>query len=312
VSPPNDTPTISEQAEPTADGRQSTTPTAQSIIGDTDKPLPPLLPTPSSPSLHRGTLHRRQPAGHDDSEPIGLFPRRRPVTMSFSDDVAGIFDSIGQSDPAKELGLPPDSLRLRDRTASANSGLPTKKFPTDLGRSMSIDSPRKERLAVPSPITQRTSSLPRNSSPQATPGAPLSRSSSASSSTRQHPSLTLPDLGSPIRVNSSDFGPDMNGHADTTIKARTETPASMRLVTSPKVDDVKGLNIITETLAKSTFTSQPLSPKPPIEEEVTPTTPTRLPGEDAEEKGRRLACEFLDDDFSSIQRDKVAEFLGGP
>jgi hypothetical protein len=34
--------------------------------------------------------------------------------------------------------------------------------------------------------------------------------------------------------------------------------------------------------------------------------------EDEEEKGRRLACEFLDNDFSSMSSDKVAEFIGGP
>ena len=48
----------------------------------------------------------------------------------------------------------------------------------------------------------------------------------------------------------------------------------------------------------------------------TPTTPKRTNGaptaEDDEEKGRRLACEFLDDDYSSVQVDRVAEFLGGP
>jgi hypothetical protein len=35
------------------------------------------------------------------------------------------------------------------------------------------------------------------------------------------------------------------------------------------------------------------------------------PGEDDEEKGRRLACELLDDDFSTIAYDKAAIFLGG-
>jgi hypothetical protein len=34
--------------------------------------------------------------------------------------------------------------------------------------------------------------------------------------------------------------------------------------------------------------------------------------EDDEEKGRRLACEFLEDDFKSMAYDKIAMFLGGP
>lgn len=34
--------------------------------------------------------------------------------------------------------------------------------------------------------------------------------------------------------------------------------------------------------------------------------------EDEEEKGRRIACELLEDNFKSIPYDKVAMFLGGP
>ena len=33
--------------------------------------------------------------------------------------------------------------------------------------------------------------------------------------------------------------------------------------------------------------------------------------EDDEEKGRRLACEVLENDFSNISADRVAMFLGG-
>jgi hypothetical protein len=37
-----------------------------------------------------------------------------------------------------------------------------------------------------------------------------------------------------------------------------------------------------------------------------------MDGETDEEKGRKLACEFLDDDFTSVPHDRVAEFLGRP
>jgi len=147
-----------------------------------------------------------------------------------------------------------------------------------------------------------------------------------------HPSLAPPQLASPIDADTSDFGPDLNGSLDTTLKARQNdlgplSPASVRLVTSPRLSDgnINGLNLTAEGLAKSSFLASSAwgrqSPLPrlannqqdEIEVVKTPTTPAHDSTEEAdEEKGRRLACEFLDDDFSSIQLEKVAEFLGGP
>ena len=377
----------SEEAPMPQEGRQSKTPTGRRVTDQTtgdsaEKPSPAVQGLPetlsTSSSMTQGTMHRRQPAAHsndDEEDPppdLSLLHRpspRRPVTTSFSDDVAGIFDSIGHSDPAKELGLPPDSLRLHEKT-NIVSDTKSAKFPADLGRSMSTDSPRKgkERLAAPIPVSQRTSSLPRNGSssthsvvspklarrttsspipsprpfnPEEASLVPPPRShshASISSSGKQskdiglHPTVAIPNLGLPIQVGNSDFGPDMNGSTDTTIKARQTDyspapPASVRLVTSPRLNDggIKGLDMTSDSLAKSTFVESSARDKQSstprishaqgkeVEEVKTPIMPSQDPEDDAEEeKGRRLACEFLDDDFSSVQPDKVAEFLGGP
>lgn len=418
-------------------GLRSATPTGRrdgaiSTSTGSDKPLPPIQPSPGAtplqsfshsrdPDLGTGTLHRRQPAAHGDDGDDGVLDEdspsqigliqpspRQPVTMSFSDDVAGIFDAIGQSEPAKELGLPPDSMRIRERAHSADvamsngAGGGKTRFPTDLGRS-STDTPRRGsqgKLGVPQPsVTTRTSSLPTNGSPrpgtagaamlsQRTTSSPtpapqvalfvptktgdeggaremslippsrtVSRSSSTSSRRRTrtdngaYPSLVPPpNLGSPLLVQASDFGhsvpsPSAGGEGEMdpeearggdTIKLRKEaeplpplSPASVRLVITPSLETPrKGLSVTTEGLLRSNLIGASAwgrqSPSPrsssrttdSIEIVHTPTTPRRVNGaptaEDDEEKGRRLACEFLDDDFSSVQADKVAEFLGGP
>jgi hypothetical protein len=55
------------------------------------------------------------------------------------------------------------------------------------------------------------------------------------------------------------------------------------------------------------------SPEPAIRsDDAMEVVLTPGPSEDDEEKGRRLACELLDDDFSTIAYEKAAIFLGGP
>lgn len=312
-------------------------------------------------------MHRRQPADAFDDESRYQNQRaspspRRPVTMSFSDDVAGIFDTIGQSDPAKELGLPPESFRIRDRTKSGDISISRIRFPADLGRSTSNDNPRKDqKLVVPGPISLRTSSLPNGGSPRIDSGASLqqrspsspvpssrpledslvlptsvSRSSSSSSRRRTktdtgtYPSLVAPNLGSPLQIGEADFAPKSTGE-DTTLRANREaelpplSPASVRLVNSPQVSSIAGSGFSGRSGAHGAIATPwgRSSPAPRAPSTVTDNMEiVKTPigsrrgqedtDEDDEEKGRRLACEFLENDFSSVQADKVAEFLGGP
>lgn len=197
----------------------------------------------------RKSQHIRQPASADDTHPS---PGQLAVAI-FSDDMAGMLSGIGESQPAKELGLPPESLRLRDRK-SPSFDIPREKFPPDLGRSAS------SAVSVPS----RTSSLLKLEPPVRS----LSRSSSSSS--RRRP--------------ETDFGPTDTSQ-DATLKARVApspySSGSMRLVPSRQSVHAPSLGEPIET-------------------------------EDEEEKGRRLACEFLENDESTLPYDKVAEYLGGP
>lgn len=372
------TPTMAAEERfdsPQEQGRQSVTPTgrrpSESSPRAIDKPLPeyPSSPSVSMPSSRSeskfGTMHRRQPADNFDEDSRNDARRaapspRRPATMSFSDDVAGIFDTIGQSEPAKELGLPPDSLRIRERTGSGDIPASRNRFPADLGRSTSVDSPmRGQKLTVPAPVAQRTSSLPSGGSPrldgtssipQRSPSSPgpsprplddalippasVSRSSSTSSRRRTktdngaYPSLIPPNLGSPLRIGDSDFAP-VKGFDSATLRAKKEpelpplSPASVRLVTTPQLNRVNGSGFSAngDQSAKPWGRSSP-TPRVPsggtdsVEIVKTPTGSRRgrngEDDEDDEERGRRLACEFLDNDFSSMQSDKVAEFIGGP
>jgi PH/SEC7 domain-containing protein len=356
-------------------GRQSITPTGRrpsdNMVSNLDKPLPSIDPSQISPipsfrdpnrsAPAHATLHRRQPAESNDERHSPDYVLRAspgpPASSTFSADVVGIFASIGQSDPSKELGLAPDSLCTRNRSFDVPA--PSKnRFPVDLGRSASIDSPARQAGTEPVlsiPVAPRTSSLPINGSLQpASEEVPVSsrsrRLSSPSPSPRNLPAedLTLKpssskvdyafggfhsglghddqsgrsgrvsqDRGSQQLVNS-DFGPK-NELLDDTIRgpkssdtAVTQTP-SVRLVSAPRV-------------GKESRSSEP----PTLGEPVGQTSPTgrKTPGDDGrpdsaqppsaddedddEEKGRRMACEFLDSDYSSVPLEKVAEFLGGP
>lgn len=94
-------------------------------------------------------------------------------------------------------------------------------------------------------------------------------------------------------------------------------PSKPRVTSSPNPlpDDVFGQ----ATLGEPLF-GPPLSPKPSSVRLVTSPrlvqspdiadTVLDVPPEDDEERGRRLACEYLENDYES--QDKVAIFLGGP
>nr|XP_019047599.1 hypothetical protein I302_04215 [Kwoniella bestiolae CBS 10118]OCF26529.1 hypothetical protein I302_04215 [Kwoniella bestiolae CBS 10118] len=358
------------QSSPVYDGRTSVTPTNERRVSGNsnlsmDKPLPAVVEPEDGPRRTPSTSlrvsgHTRQPASaaYEESPPLNVPPVKpsaSPATQAihtFKSDMAGMLASIGQTEPAKELGLPPDSIRLgRNRTISTETARePVKnRFPTELGRSASI----KDNTSHLSPIpNQRTSSLPSGSPqldriiPKRTTSSPspnpsmngdsslmpnqqvISRSSSRSSGKKSpaHSTVPSPNRSPSLRRNKKSF--DEGGSP--------LVPSSVRLVSSPKQSEnsiIAPLNLTSEGLAKSNFiNSSPWGKQTPrmmsapgaysnndqskddqLEVVNTPPETPRTPHEeDEEEKGRRLACEFLEDNFVSVPGEKVAEFLGGP
>jgi hypothetical protein len=103
-----------------------------------------------------------------------------------------------------------------------------------------------------------------------------------------------------------DFGPPLDG-PDSTIRARqasafdSPAPPSVRLVASLRLPSSPLDEIAPDDMGDSrSFLGS-------AEAELSAPIP-----EDDEEQGRRLACEFLENDFSSMSQEKVAIFLGGP
>jgi PH/SEC7 domain-containing protein len=365
---------------PEGSGRASATPTEKArrrVSGASmlslDKPLPAIRPeADAGPSTAprrsvSSSMHVRQPAStvHDESPPrqaistvpesslpISPSPARALAMKTFTDDVNGMLDGFGQTDPAKELGLPPESLRQKSRNNSI------KRFPVDLGRSVSAEPPRGEgKMLSPGTVPlpgQRTSSLPLISAGKEFEHAPghvngvrsasspqppaegslsvqpqsISRTSSSSSRRRTrtgelHDRSTTP-LGSPLLASGDrDFLPSLLHKEDSTIRSRGTmqlepplplpplSPQSIRLVTSarPETPSQNGdtpLTVTSDQIVKSSFGTQGNGP-------WGKQSPSRSnSGVEDEEKGRRLACEFLEGDERSVQGDKVAEFLGGP
>ncbi|RXK42093.1 hypothetical protein M231_00450 [Tremella mesenterica] len=347
-----------------------------------DKPLPPLQHQSSSPAPSKTSIsntptltesntmrriseirksgHIRQPAdtifeGQEQiRSPISNPSNTNspgPATMdSFTRTVDGMFDLIGQSDVARELGLPPESVRSKsksrnpDKTRSLDLEVPKDihgKILSDLGRSNSHEN--RKRLVTEnkgergqnSPVPGfRTTSLPNTS-----PSLPPSPKTKVDSGIRPKASSDPPEEiirskpVTPILVTPNDFGPLLIDK-DATIKAKPETPLSpgtVKLVTQR--EELGKLGIDTSAGNDTTDTGRPGpsafggssvwrqqsqghgkvgSDTVKEEEDETVTTPTNTMKEDDEEKGRRLACEFLEDDFSHISQERVAEFLGGP
>jgi len=273
----------------------------------------------SPTSTQRRTMHSRQPASdafdNDDNRPPLTTPQK--ALASFSEDVNGMFSGIGETHLANELGLPPDSLRVNDRTKSNQSNITTSsgRFPSDLGKKSTHDRP--------SPVPSRTTSLPATPSlaPLAahrTPSSPmpsmaeplstpLSRTSSIKSVKRPQLEPAPADFG-PTRTDGDTYKARQREISNSTITGSTYGGASVRLVASPRPS-----SIFTSPAASTNGVEWHKSPEvgtqrdDPVEVVITPG-----PGEDDEEKGRRLACELLDDDFSNIAYEKAAMFLGGP
>jgi PH/SEC7 domain-containing protein len=264
-------------------------------------------------------MHSRQPASdafdNDDKRPPLTTPQK--ALASFSEDVNGMFSGIGETHLANELGLPPDSLRVKDRTKSNQSNITTNsgRFPSDLGKKSTHDRP--------SPVPSRTTSLPATPSlatlaAQRTPSSPmpsmadplptpLSRTSSIKSVKKPQLEPAPADFG-PSRTNGDTYKARQREISNSTITGSTYGSASIRLVASPRPS-----SIFTSPAASTNGVEWHKSPEAgtqrddPVEVVITPG-----PGEDDEEKGRRLACELLDDDFSTIAYEKAAIFLGGP
>ena len=312
-------------------------------------------------------MHTRQPAGSemddDASSPesgLDSSSHRRVIT-SFSDDIAGMLDQFGQSDPAKELGLPPESLRSKDRSTSMDTARGIIRiFPSEQGRSSSAeprnDSARSSRLLSPVP-TPRASSLylaspnldgsRRTPSPTSSvhstlpPPRSTSRNSSRSSQHRERedgPSHAISNvlLGSPLQVGK-DFDPQAES-SDLTLRGKRRvddtrplSPQSVRLISSPRPDDTHQmdlgpLNLTSEAVARSTFIASsawgsqsrksliatPSLSRDPVNVVASPVPVPPPCDEEDEERGRRLACEFLENDYGHVAADKIAMFLGGP
>ncbi|WVQ97714.1 hypothetical protein IAU59_004828 [Kwoniella sp. CBS 9459] len=355
-------------ASPAYDGRTSVTPT-----GDRTGLEGSLAsgsrggPSGSQIGPQRASGHTRQPASaaYDESPPRSeksLRPVPSPATQTvhnFTADVTGMLAGIGQTEPAMELGLPPDSMMKkdpRDRTVSMETAREVrKKVPQpDLGRSASVqDSSKHQQLLSPVPA-QRTSSLPygltasskvpgpRPSTPKRTSSSPnpslgeptlmptaqaVSRSSSRSSGKRSDDRPS--SLSRSPSVLSRKKSLVLEGKKKSMDDISPLLPTSVRLVSSPRLENaVSPLNMSSEELARSSafIGTSPWGKQTPrtmsapagrMDDQLEvvsspPETPKTLHEEDEEEKGRRLACEFLENDSTHIPADKVAEFLGGP
>ncbi|WRT65157.1 uncharacterized protein IL334_002100 [Kwoniella shivajii] len=343
------------QSSPAYDGRASVTPTgtrqvSSNSVLSVDKPLPAVIEPEDAPVREpsltlRTSGHSRQPASaaHEESPPFSetpLKPSASPATRAvhtFKSDMAGILANIGHSEPARELGLPPDSVRRdRDRSLSAETTCESLKV---LGKSTSKDRATSHLSPVP---TQRTTSLPVKS-PQVG-RAPSIRQISPNPSLNGDTSLMPVNTASRSSSRSSEKRSPSHSHASSPARSPSLSrnkksfeespliPSSVRLISSPRPDSAHSailpVNITSEALAKASFiNTSPWGKQPPrmpsglpdenrddqVETVNTPPeTPKTTHEEDEEERGRRLACEFLEDDFTSVPKDKVAEFLGGP
>ena len=285
-----------------------------------DLPFKQLSPT----ATQKRSMHSRQPASDAfdrESEPAMPMTTPQKALASFSEDVNGMFSGIGETHLANELGLPPDSLRIKNRPGAARSST------ADGGRRAPVElAPRlKDDRSIP--VASRTTSLPGKpssaqsylapitltrtpSSPNLSPRpiTPPSRSSSRSSLRRKKENGHVSDFGPAGTANEGTVKARTREISGTTITGPSYASSSVRLVSSPRPPSVHSVrspaNPSHEWLASPGSAAQT---EETLERIVTPGG-----DEDDEEKGRRLACEFLEDDFKSMAYDKVAMFLGGP
>ena len=277
-------------------------------------------PSPSTPSVSSTVTrsrHTRQLAEVGPDDEAGLSPRSHPgspsrVLDSFVSDMTGAFDEIGQSDPARELGLPIDTLRAKRPGADSSSSKRRALLIYDSGPSgdqaLSQDEQSANDRLSPIP-SARTTSLPSLASPAILDTSPQPSVMSRTSSHDHN------DATAATKTAEADFGPsldDSSARKDDTIRASKGIPASVqtiKLVASPPL----GINPLLPQSEPLSGLVTPVTPELRTPIEPSPNT-EGLSGsstEDDSERGRRLACEFLEGDESTVSSEKVAIFLGG-
>ena len=251
--------------------------------------------------------------------------RRFPIQLGRRDSSEPSTSEVGK---ATYLLSPVPSRR----TSSLPNGSPGRDV---IISSLSSPSKADEVTLLPPGTVSRTSSTSSR------------RHSRSSTSGETYAALTAAPLGSPLIVNDGrvdDLGPPVGmDNEDATIRGKRRYPDPTSLSPrsvhseSPSPDrnallqatSLPPLSVKTGAAVQSTFvaaspsstsrSSRPDAVTPikeaedPLEYVSTPVTPSNQGiGENDEQKGKRLASEFLEDDFFHVSIDKVATFLGGP
>lgn len=235
-----------------------------------------------------------------------------------------MFSGIGETHLANELGLPPDSLRVKNRTKSVQDTMQAepRRFPAELSKASTTDrqAPVPSRTtslpATPSLTPTPTNRTPSSPHPVVRPKTPVSRSSSIKSAKRPFqlgPPLAdeaplLPPILPPPAVNEDTIKPRQRETSGSTIAGSSYNSPSVRLVGTPRPASLQTSPAGSQVLAE--WRRSPHSADQT--EDTMEVVMTPGPDEDEEEKGRRIACELLEDNYKSVPYDKVAMFLGGP
>lgn len=229
----------------------------------TDKPLPSVRDnvddhdsTPMAMATKResGSHDARDPASVSENETPSrstssssrrIVPSPSPATAaitSFSDDMAGMLANIGQSEPAMELGLPPERLRHKDDK---------NRFSAVWGKPLSDQEPVSATLTSSTFLSvasssQRSASLPAASASEQASSMTLKASSTAPLSSFLDP----PIFQSSTFLNHELFSrhpqqPQKRHHTEPCINLHASSP-SLSSATAPSVD-VPQIALIFET-----------------------------------------------------------------
>lgn len=230
----------------------------------TDKPLPSVRDNVDGhDSTPMTTTSKRESSSHDARDPASVsegetpsrsassssrrvVPSPSPATAaitSFSDDMAGMLANIGQSEPAMELGLPPERLRRKDDK---------NRFSAVLGKPLSDKEPVSATLTSSTFLSvasspQRSASLPVASASEQASSMTLKGSSAAQLSSFLDPPIFQPSTF----LNHELFShhpqqPQKRHHTKPCIKlhASSSSPSS---ATAPSVDIPKIASIFETT-----------------------------------------------------------------
>lgn len=245
--------------------RKSKTPTPSTMSGRresqaspmiTDKPLPSVRDNVDDhDSTSMTTATKRESSSQDARDPASVsenetpsrstssssrrvVPSPSPATAaitSFSDDMAGMLANIGQSEPAMELGLPPERFRRKDDK---------NRFSAVLGKPLSDQEPVSPTLTSSTfrPIAsspQRSASLPAASASEQASSMTLNGSSAAQLSSFLDP----PIFQSSTFLNHELFShhphhpqqPQKRHHTEPCINLHASS-SSLSSATAPSVD----------------------------------------------------------------------------